>query len=82
MSVGNIVGVIVIGLIVGALGRLVVPGRTYLGLIGTVLVGIGGALIAALATAYLVDPKEDWVNLLLAVLGAAALVSVFGRKPR
>lgn len=46
------------------------------------MVGIGGSFLGGLATEFLVSPKEDWVNLLLAVLGAALLVSIFGRSGR
>jgi uncharacterized membrane protein YeaQ/YmgE (transglycosylase-associated protein family) len=41
---GLIVWYIVIGLIVGVLARLVVPGRNPIGLLMTILVGIVGAI--------------------------------------
>jgi uncharacterized membrane protein YeaQ/YmgE (transglycosylase-associated protein family) len=79
MELGTILGVIVAGLVIGALGRLVVPGPTSFGIIGTILVGLGGALLAALVTEYLVEPREAWVTILIAVLCAAVLVALFGR---
>jgi uncharacterized membrane protein YeaQ/YmgE (transglycosylase-associated protein family) len=41
---GLIVWYVVIGLLVGALGRLAVPGRNPIGLLMTILIGIVGAI--------------------------------------
>ena len=43
---GTIIGYIVTGLIVGAIASLLVPGRTPGGLLGVILLGIAGALLA------------------------------------
>jgi uncharacterized membrane protein YeaQ/YmgE (transglycosylase-associated protein family) len=45
---GLILGYILTGLIVGALGRLVVPGRNPIGLLMTILLGIVGAVVGGL----------------------------------
>lgn len=82
MDVGTIILIIVGGLIVGALGRLIVPGPTSFGIFGTILVGLGGALLAGLVTHYLVDPKSAWVTIAIAVACAAILVAIFGRPRR
>jgi uncharacterized membrane protein YeaQ/YmgE (transglycosylase-associated protein family) len=42
---GNIIAAIVIGIIAGYLGRALLPGRDPLGFVGTVVVGIVGALV-------------------------------------
>lgn len=41
----NILGWIVFGLIVGAIARLLVPGRDPMGWIGTILLGVAGSLL-------------------------------------
>ena len=46
--VGAITGHLVTGLIVGAIASLLVPGRTPGGLLGVILLGIAGALLAGL----------------------------------
>jgi uncharacterized membrane protein YeaQ/YmgE (transglycosylase-associated protein family) len=69
----------VIGLVVGALARLLVPGPNPMGLLGTSLAGIGGALGAGLLSRYVIDPESDLVSFLLAVGCAAVLVWIFGR---
>ena len=44
----QILGLIVIGIVIGILARLVLPGRQRIGVGLTVLLGIGGALVGAL----------------------------------
>ncbi|MCI3155883.1 MULTISPECIES: GlsB/YeaQ/YmgE family stress response membrane protein [Streptomyces] len=68
------------GIVIGVLGRLVVPGRQRIGILWTILVGIAAALIgSALASAFgVADTKGvDWVEWLiqiaLAAVGVAAL---------
>jgi uncharacterized membrane protein YeaQ/YmgE (transglycosylase-associated protein family) len=42
---GTIIGLIVIGLIAGAIARLLVPGRQNIGIAATILVGIIGSFV-------------------------------------
>ena len=42
---GDIVVFILVGLVVGLLARLLMPGRDPIGIIGTILVGIVGAIV-------------------------------------
>ncbi|MDP9066930.1 MAG: GlsB/YeaQ/YmgE family stress response membrane protein [Actinomycetota bacterium] len=42
---GEIVGFIIVGLVVGILARLLMPGRDPIGILGTIVVGIVGAVI-------------------------------------
>ncbi|HEV7755630.1 MAG TPA: GlsB/YeaQ/YmgE family stress response membrane protein [Mycobacteriales bacterium] len=86
MSPASVIGAIVIGAIIGVLGRLVVPGRQKMPIWLTVLVGIVAALIGtAIARALGVadTARIDWLELLIQVLVAAvgvALVSTVGRR--
>jgi uncharacterized membrane protein YeaQ/YmgE (transglycosylase-associated protein family) len=80
VEIAGIVSAIVIGLIVGVLGRLVVPGRQHIGVIWTILIGIVAAFIgAAIANAFNVGDTKgvDWIEWLiqvgLAAIGIAAL---------
>jgi len=43
--IGFIVTMIVVGLIAGALARLIVPGRDPMGILGTILLGVVGSFI-------------------------------------
>lgn len=44
---GSWLWIIIVGLVVGILARLVMPGRQRIGLILTTLLGIGGAIVAS-----------------------------------
>ncbi|MET0662342.1 MAG: GlsB/YeaQ/YmgE family stress response membrane protein, partial [Ilumatobacteraceae bacterium] len=44
-DIGSILGYIVVGLVVGLLARLLVPGRDPIGLLGTLVIGIVGAVL-------------------------------------
>jgi uncharacterized membrane protein YeaQ/YmgE (transglycosylase-associated protein family) len=80
MEISGIISAIVIGIVIGVLGRLVLPGRQRIGVLWTIAVGIvaafiGTALAAAIGVA---DTKGvDWIELLvqiaLAATGVAAL---------
>lgn len=88
MEIGGIISAIVIGLIIGVLGRLVLPGRQNISIILTILVGIVAALAGtALAGALDVADTDgvDWIELGLQVLLAAVgvgLVSALTSRSR
>ncbi|MBD0842981.1 MULTISPECIES: GlsB/YeaQ/YmgE family stress response membrane protein [unclassified Streptomyces] len=87
MEISGIISAILIGIIIGVLGRLVVPGRQRIGVLWTIVVGIIAALIgSAIAAAFGVADTDgvDWVEWLfqigLAALGVAALDRVKVRR--
>ena len=87
MEISGIISAIFIGIIIGVLGRLVVPGRQRIGVLWTIAVGIVAALIgSALATGLGVDDTKgvDWIEWLiqigLAALGVAALDRTRARR--
>jgi len=59
------------GLVVGALGRLVIPGPNPMGILETIGVGIGGALLGGLVGSVLFGTPG---GLVLAVIAAAVIV--------
>jgi uncharacterized membrane protein YeaQ/YmgE (transglycosylase-associated protein family) len=68
---GDIVSALFAGLVVGALGRLVVPGRQPIGCLFTILIGVIGA-VAGTAIAGAAD-VEWWLIVLLLQVGVAAV---------
>ena len=74
-----IIGLILSGLVVGALGRLAIPGPNPMSIGMTILVGIGGSLIAGLVTGLLLNRGA---GLLMSVLGAALIVWLMQRSQR
>lgn len=75
----NILGLIVVGLIIGALARLIKPGRQRLSILATLLLGVVGALIGGFIASLLGTGDIFELNVLgfiLAVVAAVILVGV------
>ena len=67
------IGLIIVGAIVGALGRWINPGRDPMGLIVTILLGIASLLIAGLIF------DNTLLKFVVGVIVAIILVSLVGR---
>jgi uncharacterized membrane protein YeaQ/YmgE (transglycosylase-associated protein family) len=87
VTVAGIISALVVGLIIGALGRLVVPGRQNIPVWMTILIGIGAALLGtviARAAGLATTPGFDWteflIQVVLAAVGVAVVVGVTGRR--
>jgi len=63
---------LIVGAVVGALGRLLHPGRDPIGLLLTVAIGVVSMLIAALIS-------SGWVAFVIGVIVAVVLVALVGR---
>lgn len=61
---------IISGLIIGALARLVVPGRNPIGIVMTILVGIAGSILGGLVSHAL------GLNNLLSLVAAVAIAAL------
>ena len=70
VDITSIIGYIVVGAIVGVLARFLVPGRDPLGILGTIVLGILGALIGGwVAGAIFPDTAGiDWIASILAAI--------------
>jgi uncharacterized membrane protein YeaQ/YmgE (transglycosylase-associated protein family) len=68
-----IIGIAISGLIIGALARLLLPGRDPMTLFQTMLVGIAGSLIAGLIAYYAFD-REEGAGFLASVICSVGLV--------
>jgi uncharacterized membrane protein YeaQ/YmgE (transglycosylase-associated protein family) len=69
---------IVVGAIVGALARLFLPGRYPLGCLGTIFIGIAGAVIGGKVWKEVFGPQRGiaWIG---SILVAMLLLAIFGR---
>lgn len=79
MTIGSIISAIVVGAIIGALGRLVVRGKQRISILLTILIGIVAALLGTwLASLIGVATTSgiDWIELALQVVLAAIGVSI------
>lgn len=85
MTIESILGAIVIGAVIGAIGRLLLPGRQAIGWILTIVVGIVAALIGtAIAQVLGVEttPGIDWIELLMQVILAVVGVGLVAALQR
>lgn len=68
-----IIGLLLTGLIVGALGRLLLPGRDPMTVFQTIALGVAASLIAGLIAYYVFD-EEEGAGFIFSVICAIALV--------
>lgn len=72
---------VILGAIVGALARLVLPGRQSISVVVTVILGIIGAFLGSWLWRELGGSDTsgiDWIALLLGVAMAALLIVIYG----
>ncbi|MEU1643903.1 GlsB/YeaQ/YmgE family stress response membrane protein [Micromonospora zamorensis] len=87
MEITGFFAAIIIGLIIGVLGRLVVPGKQNIPIWLTLLIGVVAAILGTLVAGALgVDDTSgiDWIELILqvvfAAVGVAIVAGVYGRR--
>ncbi|HEY0815512.1 MAG TPA: GlsB/YeaQ/YmgE family stress response membrane protein [Pseudonocardia sp.] len=88
MTVTGIISAIIIGAIIGALGRLVVPGKQNIPIWLTILIGIVAAFIGSFIAGALGYGNSNggipWILLLIqiiiAAIGVAIVAGTYGRR--
>jgi uncharacterized membrane protein YeaQ/YmgE (transglycosylase-associated protein family) len=88
VTVTGIITAIVIGAIIGALGRLVVPGRQPIPIWLTIVVGIVAAFIGTFIARAIGIPTAtsgiDWLELIVqivvAAIGVILVSNIYGRR--
>ncbi len=78
MSIGAIIGWIIIGLVAGALGKLIMPGDDPGGIIVTILLGIAGAIVGGFIASLvgLGGGGLLW-SIVIATIGAIILLAIY-----
>lgn len=76
----QILGLIVVGLIIGALARLIKPGKQHMSVLATLALGVVGAIIGGLI-GHLFNPNTgifelNVVGFIIAVVAAVLLIGV------
>jgi uncharacterized membrane protein YeaQ/YmgE (transglycosylase-associated protein family) len=77
LTASVIIAWLLIGLVVGGLARLLVPGRQHIGLILTILIGIVAALLGGIITTAIIGVGHPVITFIVALVAAALLVSAF-----
>ncbi len=83
MSISGIIGAIVVGLIVGLLGRALVPGKQHVSLVVTTIIGVIASFVATWLLGFLFKYNNDnggipWIGLLGGAIVAAIGIVVYG----
>ena len=76
----GIIGWLIIGLVAGALARLLVPGRDPMGWLATIVLGLVGALVGGLLADMLFD--DESIGLVGAVAGAVLVLLAYNTMTR
>lgn len=87
ITVALIIWTIVIGLVIGALGRLLVPGRQHISIVLTIVIGIVAAFVGFLIASALgvahtsgINWIEHIIQVVLAAIGVALVAGVGNRR--
>ncbi|NNN19751.1 MAG: GlsB/YeaQ/YmgE family stress response membrane protein [Acidimicrobiaceae bacterium] len=79
-----IIAMLVSGLVIGALGRLVVPGPNPMGIFHTILVGLAGSVVGGIIGRILFGVRYSYaigLSLAVSVLSTALIVYLI-QRPR
>ena len=84
MTVTGIITAIIIGAIIGLLGRLFAPGKQNISILVTIIVGIIAALLGtfiwnAIQQSGADTPGIDWIELIIQIILAVIGVSIAAR---
>jgi len=82
---GEIIGTIIFGAVIGVLARLVIPGKQAMGWIITVVIGVIGALIGYWLWDLLGGtdtPGIDWWRWIISIAAAVVLTLIYTTATR
>ncbi|ATQ28646.1 membrane protein [Rhodococcus ruber Chol-4] len=83
---GEIIGTIIFGAVIGVLARLVIPGKQAMGWLITIVIGIVGALIGYWIWGMISDqgdtPGIDWWRWIISIAVAAVLTLAYTSMTR
>jgi len=78
--IGQIIGLLVVGLIIGALARLIKPGRQRMSILMTLVLGVVGAFIGGFIGGLINDSTNIFelnvLGFIIAVIAAVLLIGV------
>ena len=74
----EVIAMIILGLIAGALAKLIMPGRDGGGILMTILLGIAGSLVGGfIFNAVGIGDDARWAGLFGSVIGAIVLLAIY-----
>ncbi|GAB3485822.1 GlsB/YeaQ/YmgE family stress response membrane protein [Flexivirga sp.] len=79
--IGAIIGAVIGGLIIGALARLILPGKQDISILMTIGIGIVASLIASLVVGLIGYHNKSgfaWVPFIVGIVFAAIIITIYG----
>lgn len=82
--IGTIIGAIIAGLVIGALGRLILPGKQNISIVMTIVIGIVASLVGTLILGAIFGYGNEnggvrWWYWLVSIVLAAGGITAYGR---
>ncbi len=81
--ISSIIGAIIVGAIIGALGRLILPGKQNISIVMTIIIGIVASLIGGLILGFTAYNNNNggipWLSLIVGAILAALGIMAYGR---
>ena len=81
--ISSIIGAIIVGAIIGALGRLILPGKQNISIVMTIVIGIVASLVGGVILGLTAYNNNNggipWLSLLVGALLAALGIMAYGR---
>ncbi len=78
---GSIIGAIIVGIVIGALARLIMPGKQNIGVLMTVALGIVGGLIGSWVTHAVGYSNSnagfEWIPFFVGIIVAIVLIGIY-----
>jgi uncharacterized membrane protein YeaQ/YmgE (transglycosylase-associated protein family) len=75
----QVIGLILIGIVIGLLARLFLPGRQHIGVLMTILLGIAGAVIGGVVASAIGEGdiwELNFVGTVVGIVAAIALIAI------
>lgn len=81
MALWALISTVIVGLVIGALGRLIVPGTQAIGVLATIGAGLCGSIVGGFVGQHVLH--VHWLGTILLEIGiAAALAAVMAARQR
>jgi uncharacterized membrane protein YeaQ/YmgE (transglycosylase-associated protein family) len=75
LTLSAIIGWLLVGLVIGAIAHLLVPGRQRIGIILTILFGIVGAVVGGIVTTAIIGAGHVIITFIVALIVSAILIA-------
>ncbi|GGB45060.1 hypothetical protein GCM10011492_40200 [Flexivirga endophytica] len=76
--IGAIIGSIIAGLIIGAVARLILPGKQDLSILMTIAIGVVSSLIVGLVLGAVLG-DHPWISWIVSVIVACGAIVLYGK---